>query len=96
MRMQRAQFGIAFGGVLGGVVRMHASGRKQFARMLARQFQCARRVFAAGAGDDDLCDAGVACALQHFVAVAVEGVVGQVGADIDQLHGNVESEMGNG
>jgi len=54
--------------------------------MLLRELQRHRRVLAAGAGDDHLHHAGLACACEHGVAVVVEGVVGEVGADVDQIH----------
>ena len=85
-RLQRAHFRIALGRVLGGVVRMHAGGGEQFARMRAREFGRHGRMRAARAGDDHAAHAGVACALQHGVAVVVEAVVGEVGADVDE-HG---------
>ena len=43
-------------------------------------------MLAAGAGDDHPRHAGIARALQHRVAVVVEAVVGEVGADVDELH----------
>ncbi|MNI71217.1 hypothetical protein D3C73_1270780 [compost metagenome] len=87
MGMQRAHLRIALIGVLHRVVRVHASGGVQEAGVLLRQLQGQRRMLAAGTGDDHLHHTGLACAVQHGVAVAVEGVVGQVGADIDQMHG---------
>ena len=54
--------------------------------MRLRQRQRLRRMLAAGAGDHHLRHAGVARALQHRVAVVVEAVVGEVGADVDQVH----------
>jgi len=68
-------------------VRVHAGGGVQEARVLARQFEGHRRMLAAGAGQHHLHHAGLAGAGQHGIAVAVEGIVGEVGADIDQLHG---------
>lgn len=55
--------------------------------MLLRQLQGQRRMLAAGTGDHQLRHTGIARTLQHGVAIAVEGVMGEVGADIDQLHG---------
>ncbi|KAG1545715.1 hypothetical protein G6F50_013720 [Rhizopus delemar] len=88
MGMQRAHLGVALFGVLHRVMRVHAGGGIQKTRMLLRQLQGQRRVLAAGAGDHHLHHAGLARAVQHGVTGAVEGVVGQVGADIDQVHGH--------
>ncbi|MNU92144.1 hypothetical protein D3C71_820530 [compost metagenome] len=87
MGVQRAHLRIALVGVLHRMVRVHAGGGVQEARVLLRQLQGQRRMLAAGTGDDHLHHTGLACAVQHGIAVAVEGVVGQVGADIDQMHG---------
>jgi hypothetical protein len=85
--LQRAHLRVALGRVLGRVVRMHAGGREQFAGMRTRQLGGHRRMRAAGTGDDHAGHAGVAGALHHRVAVVVEAVVGEVGADVDELHG---------
>lgn len=86
MRLQGAHFRFAFGSEFHCVVRMYAGGGVQKSRVLLRQLQGQRRVLAAGAGNHQLRHAGIACALQHRIAIAVERVVGEVGADIDQLH----------
>ena len=88
---QRAHLGIGLGGVFGRVVRMHAGGRVQHARVRAREFERLRRALAAGAGDDQLRDTGRACPREHRVAVVVEGFVGEVGADVDEVHGRADS-----
>lgn len=90
--MQRAHLGVAFLGVFHCMVRVHAGGGIQEARVLLRQLQGQWRVLAAGTGDDHLHHAGLARALQHGIAVAVEGVVSQVGADIDQVHGGATGQ----
>ena len=84
--MQGAHLGIALVGVFHGMVRMHAGGGEQETGMRLGQRQRLRRMLAAGAGDHHLHHAGVARALQHRVAVVVEAVVGEVGADVDQFH----------
>lgn len=68
------------------MVRMHAGGGVEKSRMLLRQLQGQRRMLAAGTGDHQLRHTGIARTLQHGIAVAVEGIMGEVGADIDQLH----------
>ena len=85
--MQRTHLGIAFGGVLDGVVRMHPGGGEQHAGMGAGQRERLGRVFAAGAGDHHPGDTGRAGAREHGIAVVVEAVVGEVGADVDEGHG---------
>ncbi len=87
VRVQRAHLRVAFVGVLDRMMRMHPGGGVQEARVLLRQRQRHRRVLAAGAGHHHLHHAGGARALQHRVQVAGEGFVGEVGADVDQLHG---------
>jgi ABC-2 type transport system permease protein len=84
--LQCAHLGIALGGVLGGVVRMHAGGGEQLARMGACELGRHGRMRAAGAGDDHPRHPRVACALQDRGAIVVEAVVGEVGADVDK-HG---------
>ncbi|MCY1465085.1 hypothetical protein D9M71_831880 [compost metagenome] len=87
MGVQRAHFRVAFVGVFHRMVRVHARGRVQKLRMLAGQIQRHRRMLAAGAGDHHLHHPRLARTRQHGVAVAIKGIVGEVGADIDQLHG---------
>ena len=65
---------------------MDAGGAEQLARVLAGQFQCSRAAFLACAGHNHLHHAGFTGALQHLVPVAIEGVVGQVATNIDQVH----------
>ena len=91
IREQRAHFGVAFLGVFDRVVRMHAGGGVEHTRVLLRQRQRFGRVFAAGAGNDQLRNAGRTCAFQHRVAIPVEAVVGEVGADVDELHAAILS-----
>jgi hypothetical protein len=91
---QRPHLRIALGGVFAGVVRMHAGGGEQEPRMGARQFQRPGRMLAAGPGDHQLGHAGSARALQDCVAIAVEGLVGEVGTDIDELHGAWSEDLG--
>ncbi|MNN44024.1 hypothetical protein D3C81_1582920 [compost metagenome] len=86
VRMQRAHFRVAFVGVFAGMVRMHAGRGVQEPRVALRQCQRHRRMLAAGAGDQHLHHAGCARAFQHRVQVAIKGFVGEVGADVDQLH----------
>ena len=59
-----------------------------------RAFERLRRALAAGAGDDQLRDTGRACPREHRVAVVVEGFVGEVGADVDEVHGRADSGQG--
>ena len=86
VRVQGAHLGVAFVGVFQRVVRVHAGGGEQKARMRLGQGQRLGRMLAAGAGDHHLHDARIARALQHRVAVRVEAVVGEIGADVDELH----------
>jgi hypothetical protein len=83
-RAQRRQFGDR---QLGGVMRMHARGCEQRARVAACEFDRRGAACHAGPGHEHLRDPVVARALDHRVAVAVETIVGQVGADVDPLHG---------
>ncbi|MNL83292.1 hypothetical protein D3C87_2109010 [compost metagenome] len=62
--------------------------------MRPRQGQRLRRVLAAGAGDDHLRHALFARALHHRLAIVIEALVGQVGADVDELHAKPEREVG--
>src|SRR5690606_29108338 len=71
---------------LGGLVRVHAGGGEQLAGVRARQRGGLRRVLAAGAGDDHLHDTRLAGTRQHRVAVVVEAVVWEVGADVHKVH----------
>lgn len=84
--LQRTHFRVAFGGVFGRMVRMHARGGEQFAWMRTCEFGGHGGMRAARAGDDHARHARRARALQHGVAVVVEAVVGEVGADVDE-HG---------
>ena len=86
VRVQRAHFGVAFLGVFDRVVRVHPGGGVEHARMRLRQPQGQRRMLAAGAGDHHPRHPGLAGAGQDRVAVAVEAFVGEVGADVDQVH----------
>lgn len=86
MRLQRPHFRFAFGGAFHRMVRVHTGGGVQESGVLLRQLQGQWRMLAASAGDHQLPHAGIACALQHRIAITVERVVGEVGADIDQLH----------
>ncbi len=83
---KRAHLCIAFTGVLAGVVWVYARSGKQFTRIGAGERQRLWRMLAAGAGDHLLHNAGITGALNHRLAVMVEGFVGEVGADIDQIH----------
>lgn len=44
-------------------------------------------MFVVGVGDDYLYYVGLLCVVQYGIVVVVEGVVGQVGVDIDQVYG---------
>jgi hypothetical protein len=55
--------------------------------MILRQAESSLAAFFAGAGHHQLNNAGLASVLEHLVPVAVEGVVGQVAANVDQFHG---------
>ena len=70
----------------GRVVRVHARGHIQFAGMVQRQPERRPAPLPGGAGDDHLRHAGRPRTRQHRLAVAVEGVVRQVAADVDQFH----------
>ena len=85
---QRLQRGQGVDGEVGGVMRMHAGGGEQHAGMRARELDRLARAFLARAGHDDLRDAGGRGALQDGVAVGVEAVVREIGADVDQFHGS--------
>ena len=85
-RDQRTHLRIALGRVLRRVVRMHARGGEQFARVRAREFKGFRRMLAAGPGDHHLHDASITGALQHRFTVVAKAVVRQVRTDIDQFH----------
>ena len=67
-------------------MRMDARRGKQRARMAVREFDRSGAARHAGAGHDHLHYLVAARALNHRVAVAVETIVGQIGADIDPLH----------
>src|SRR6185437_3527642 len=82
-----AQKRIRFGTVTARMMRMHARRRVQDAGMFAYKFQRMRAALARRTGDDHSFHAGLARALQHRIEVAAEGLVGEVGTDIDQLHG---------
>jgi hypothetical protein len=66
------------------MVRMHASGGKQAARMLAGEGRGLARPLTACARDDHLDDADGRRAGQDGVPVAVITVVGEVDPDVDQ------------
>ena len=68
------------------MVRMYTRRRKQVARMRSRQSDGLARAFLAGTRDDHLHHAGLACAFQDLVAIGVETVVGEIDADVDELH----------
>jgi len=74
-------------GEIGGMVRMHAGGREQYAGMLLRELDGASRGFDARAGDHQLHDARGPGALHDVPAVGVKAVMRQVDADVDQFHG---------
>ncbi len=74
---------------LAGVVRMQAGGGEDSMRVPLRQLQRLARGIERAAGDDDGFQACVPGALQQRVAVVIETIVGEVSADVDQLHGDV-------
>ena len=71
------------------VVRMHAGRRAQDLRMPTAERNGLLRVGEGRAGDDHRRDPRGACARQHRLAVRIEAVVGQVGADVDE-HAQVQ------
>jgi hypothetical protein len=87
--VQLAQFRLGFRGDFQRVVRMHAGGGEQAARVRARDFQRLARALAAGAGDHDLGDARGVRAGDDRVAVVRKALMAQVGADVDQVHGDI-------
>ena len=68
-------------------MRMHARRGKQHPGMRARELDRLARAFFARSRDDDLRNARGRGPLQDGVAVGVEAVVREVGADVDQFHG---------
>ena len=91
MRRQCAHFLQPTFGDGAGVVRMYAGRGVEFGRLVVhtrlpaflRQRQCRVAGRHAGARDDQRFHAGRPGAPQHVVAVVVEGVVGEVDADVD-------------
>ena len=69
---------------LSGVMGMYASGRKQFAQVLARQRGGFARAVSAGSGYDQLGDAGRGRAGHYSDAIAVITIVSEVDPDVDQ------------
>ena len=67
-------------------MRVDTGGGEQPARMLACQFDGAARAILARAGDDHLAHADGGGALHDGLAIGVETVVGEVDADIDEIH----------
>lgn len=86
MLQQRTQFRQILVSQLRGVMRMHSCGCEQHARVLTRQLQCRVAAREVGARDDDLHDTRGARAFDHRVAVKLETVMRQVGADVDPMH----------
>ena len=89
---QGAQQIIGLAAVVAGMVWMQPGGRIQNAGMSQGECQRILRALGAGPSDHQLCDAGRVRALQHRVDVGAEAFVGQVGADVDKLHGGVRLE----
>src|SRR5579875_1429665 len=69
-----------------GMVRMDARGREQPARVRFGQLERAVRALAARAGHDHLYDAGGARAGDDLRPVAIEAVVREIDADVDERH----------
>jgi len=68
-------------------MRMYAGGGEQRAGMQTGEFHGRDTAGHACAGDDHLQHPLAAGALDHRGAVAVKTIVGQVGADVDPMHG---------
>ena len=87
---QVAQVPGAVGIPVAGAVRMNAGGREQalaaFIQLLA-QFQGLFTALDTGAGEHQLADAGGVGAIEYRLVFVGETGVGQVDADIDELHG---------
>ena len=67
-------------------MRMNAGGGEQPARMLACELDGVARTVLARAGDDHLAHADGGGALHDGLAIGVKTVVGEVDADIDEIH----------
>lgn len=75
-------------------MRMNSGGREQLAAtfvQLSRQFERLFAVFDAGTGEHQLADAGGIGTVQYCAMFFGETRVGQVDADIDELHGAISA-----
>ncbi len=85
----------AVGGPLAGTVRVNAGGGKQSLASVVEvltQFQSLFAALDTGAGQDQLADSGFIGALEHRLMFVGETGVGQVDADIDELHGATSAQ----
>jgi hypothetical protein len=80
---QRLQLGVE----VGGVMRMQAGGGDQPSRIAAGDGQGVEAALRTGTGDHQLRHTGGIGALQHLLQVVGEGLVAEVGADVDQGRG---------
>jgi len=71
---------------VGGMMGMHTRGGEQHARLRGRERDCLAGTVFARSSDDHLRDAGRGRVLQHRRAIGIEAVMGEVDADVDQLH----------
>ena len=69
-------------GVLGGM-RMHAGGGAQSLGIGPREVEGSVAARLVGPGDHESSDAGLPRARQHGLQVVVEGLVREIGADVD-------------
>ena len=92
---QLADQRIAVVRVVRRMVRMHAGCRVQHAGMGMRQLRGPHVARVAAARDDHATHAGRCRALHHLVAIVVETVMRQVGADVGQLAGHGFSTVPN-
>ncbi len=87
LAQQRAQEVLGLRRVVRGMVRVHAGRGVEDSRMGARQGQRRLRAFRAGPGDHDLRHARGTRPRQHGGQVVAEGLMGEVGADVNEGHG---------
>ena len=72
---------------LGCVMRMDAGRATKALRIASDQLERGPRARQRAAGDHHARHADVRCALNHLSAIAVETVVGEIDADVDELSG---------
>src|SRR5690348_4467858 len=73
-------------------MRVHAGGGEQQIRMRARQRQRMLAAFLRRTGHDHLLDAVLLRTREHVVEIMPERFVGEIGADVYEVHGEPEIE----